>query len=112
MALDWPDSPTVGQIYSPGPPSNNSWIYDGEKWEANNTMPVPGPPGPTGPAGPRGDTGATGQTGPQGAQGVQGPQGLQGVAGPQGPQGAQGATGPDRCARVEASLPPPCTPPR
>lgn len=29
MALNFPDSPTVGQIYTF---ANKSWTYDGQKW--------------------------------------------------------------------------------
>jgi hypothetical protein len=31
MAIDFPNSPTVGQMYTVG---NRSWRYDGEKWVA------------------------------------------------------------------------------
>lgn len=112
MAINFPSSPTNGEVYSYG---DSSWIWDGARWEARATELVAGPTGPTGPAsnvtgptgsqgatgsqgptgatGPHGATGATGPQGEQGVQGVQGDQGLQGIQGIQGATGPQGATG-------------------
>jgi len=66
MALDFPDNPTIGQIYG-------QWTWSGTSWTAGTEAdPIivpgpagpPGPQGPTGPAGPQGDTGPTGPAGP------------------------------------------------
>jgi hypothetical protein len=44
MAIDFPNSPTLNQIYTVG---DTSWTYDGEKWLVSSAGLV----GPTGPAG-------------------------------------------------------------
>lgn len=85
MAITFPSSPTLNQVYSYG---SQSWTWNGFAWELNLITAVAGPEGPAGP------TGATGPQGPQGIQGIQGPQGDVGPAGPTGPTGATGATGP------------------
>jgi hypothetical protein len=63
MAIDFPNSPTNGQVYSVG---TKSWTYVSaeNKWVASGAP--QGPTGPTGPIGPSstGPTGATGPTGP------------------------------------------------
>lgn len=81
MALDFPSSPVLNEVYSSG---GRSWIWNGTEWLGYN----PGLPGPTGATGPIGLTGATGPTGLTGATGVQGPTGATGI------QGATGVTGP------------------
>ena len=92
MAISFPSSPTVGQIYTYG---TRSWKWTGTAW-VSQTQNI-APTGPTGPTGPAGSTGATGVAGPTGATGPQGPQGIPGTAaatGATGPSGATGATGP------------------
>ena len=74
MAISFPLSPSLGQIYTL--PTGESWEWNGSAWQ---TL---GSPGVTGPAGPQGPTGPTGATGPTGS------------AGPTGPTGATGPTGP------------------
>lgn len=64
MPVNFPNSPSVGQIYTVG---NKSWIYDGVTWTSNSTTPI---------------------------QGIQGTQGTQGNLGLQGTQGISGQTDP------------------
>ena len=114
MAIDFPSSPTINQIYTFG---GRSWQWNGTGWDIYSSG-TSGNTGATGPQGIQGVTGNTGGTGPQGIQGVTGntgangtngatgntgatgSQGLQGVTGntggtgPQGIQGTTGATGP------------------
>lgn len=59
-ALDFPNSPTLNQVFSSG---NRTWTWDGTAWVSSGTVGDIGPVGPTGP------TGSTGPTGPTGAQG-------------------------------------------
>jgi hypothetical protein len=47
-ALDFPDSPSNDQIYTPN--ANTAWQYDGEKWNFLGSSDSIGPTGPTGPA--------------------------------------------------------------
>jgi hypothetical protein len=54
MAFDFPNAPTLGQVYQ-------GYTWDGEKWAY-----TAGGTGPTGIAGPTGVTGTTGTTGPTG----------------------------------------------
>lgn len=61
--IDFPNSPTIGQIFTSG---DKSWQWDGQKWEAISS---PGPTGATGPIGATGAVGATGTTGATGADG-------------------------------------------
>ena len=66
-AIDFPNSPTVGQQFSAG---GNVWAWTGTVWQVVRVTPT-GPTGPTGAAGATGPTGAsvtgaTGATGPQG----------------------------------------------
>jgi hypothetical protein len=70
MSLDFPASPTVGEVFQ-------GWVWDGVKWAAGPG--TPGPEGPEGPAGPPGTQGPAGSTGPAGGTGPAGP------AGPPGP---------------------------
>jgi hypothetical protein len=80
MALNFPNNPTVGQMYES---ELRQWQWTGTVWQAKN--PSTGPTGPTGAQGP------VGAQGPQGLQGtastVPGPQGLVGPTGPRGPTG-------------------------
>lgn len=55
-AIDFPNSPTVGQLFTVG---ETTWEWTGVLWEGSSVA-IPGPQGPTGP------TGATGSTGPAG----------------------------------------------
>lgn len=93
MAIDFPNSPTLNQVFTVG---TNSWTWNGSAWNVvrvaavgpQGPQGIQGPTGLTGPAGPAGPTGATGATG------AQGPQGIQGLTGETGATGATGATGP------------------
>jgi hypothetical protein len=58
MAIDFPNSPTIGQIFTSG---DNKWEWDGTSW---NVVPTELPAGATGPTGPTGATGPIGATGP------------------------------------------------
>lgn len=81
MPLNFPDSPSLNEIYTSG---SNSWRWDGTVWNALSSSSV-GPAGPTGAdstvAGPTGPTGPIGPTGPQGPTGATGPVGATGPAG-------------------------------
>jgi hypothetical protein len=57
MAIDFPSSPSLSQVYSFG---GRSWIWNGTQWLGYNT----GATGPTGYTGYTGYTGFTGYTGP------------------------------------------------
>jgi len=96
MAINFPSSPTVGQIYTF---AGRSWEWNGQGWQAYPGPALVGPTGPTGSIGNTGPTGPTGVGGPTGpASGPTGPTGATGsastVAGPTGPTGTTGATGP------------------
>lgn len=82
MALLFPSSPTIGQIYTS--PLGQQWEWNGEAWESI----VPGGTGPTGPTGSNGPTGTTGATGAI----VSGTTGPTGPAGPAGPTGSTSLT--------------------
>jgi hypothetical protein len=90
MTIDFPDSPTIDDLFSAG---GRTWRWTGEVWEAVTTV------GPTGPTGPTGPQGIQGETGPQGPTGDTGPTGATGadsdVTGPTGPTGDTGPTGAD-----------------
>jgi microcystin-dependent protein len=100
MAINFPDSPTVDDLFTV---NDRTWKWTGSTWTTVEALTL-GPTGPTGALGPTGPTGAastvtgptgaTGSTGPTGAGGEQGPQGAQGVQGNPGPQGDTGPTGP------------------
>jgi hypothetical protein len=104
MSIDFPNTPTIGEIYTVG---NISWVWDGIVWNSFGSIEI-GSTGPTGPTGPQGEVGPTGPTGadstvagptgPTGPQGEVGPTGPTGadstVAGPTGPTGPQGEIGP------------------
>lgn len=84
MPLNFPDSPSLNEIYTSG---SNSWQWDGTVWNALSSSSV-------GPAGPTGATstvpGPTGPTGPTGPQGIQGPTGATGAIGPAGGGASEG----------------------
>ena len=64
MAIDFPNSPTVGQVYpSPAVPGTPIYQWDGNKWVMLLSGGVTGPTGVTGPPGSGGSVGATGPTG-------------------------------------------------
>jgi hypothetical protein len=52
VAIDFPNSPSVGQELTVG---DRTWRWDGTAWSAAIQAPVPGPTGPTGPVGPTGN---------------------------------------------------------
>lgn len=83
-AIDFPSTPTVGQIYTNGV---NTYEWDGTAWRLVRTSAV-GPTGPTGPAG--ADSTVIGPTGPTGP-GITGPTGADSTI--VGPTGATGPTG-------------------
>jgi hypothetical protein len=82
MAISFPTSPSIGQIYVL--PTGEAWEWNGDAWQSL------GSPGVTGPAGPVGATGATGGTGATGATGLTGATGATGATGDQGPGGYGG----------------------
>lgn len=53
MAINFPSSPTVGDIYTY---ASRSWQWNGQGWQA---YPGPASVGPTGPTGPAGTAGST-----------------------------------------------------
>jgi hypothetical protein len=93
MAISFPASPTLNQVYTYG---NRSWKWTGTAWVSQSVSTAPtGPTGPTGATGsastvpgPQGPTGATGSTGATGATGA-----ASTVAGPTGSTGPTGAQG-------------------
>lgn len=102
MAIDFPNSPTIGQTFTVG---NNVYTWTGSVWNLT-VSPVIGPTGPTGSIGPTGSTGSTGA-----ASTVTGPTGSIGSTGPTGPTGATGAastvtgpTGPTGAAGITLSI--------
>ena len=78
MALNFPDSPSVNDIFTSG---SSRWQWDGSSWVRQGS------------AGAQGAGGATGAQGSAGAQGLAGAQGAAGAAGAQGATGAAGAQG-------------------
>ena len=68
MPLNFPDSPTLNEIYTSG---SNSWRWDGTVWNAlsSSIVGIDGTTGVTGATGPAGATGATGAIGPTGPAG-------------------------------------------
>lgn len=47
MPLDFPDSPTEGQVFTDG---KTTWTWEAPRWIGATT--IEGPPGPQGPPGP------------------------------------------------------------
>ena len=108
MPLQFPFSPSIGQIYTY---SGYSWSWDGERWVpvvfkgstgatgatgiGATGISVIGATGATGSGltGATGPRGATGSTGPTGTTGATGPTGATGLLGPLGSTGATGPTG-------------------
>ena len=84
MAINFPDSPVVNDVYSLG---GTSWVWNGASWVNQGTVTQ----GALGIQGTLGIQGATG-SGSQGVQGVQGTTGS-GSQGVQGTSGAQGVSG-------------------
>jgi hypothetical protein len=88
MAIDFPDSPEIGEIYTFG---TQTYVWNGIAWRLVRTSAV-GPTGPTGPAGE--DSTAIGSTGPTGPEGPTGPTGpASTVTGPTGATGPAGSFG-------------------
>jgi len=87
MALDFPTSPALNEIYSY---EGRSWQWNGYAWDVYSS----GTSGNTGATGPQGNTGATGATGNNGTNGTNGNTGATGGTGPQGNTGNTGGTGP------------------
>ena len=83
MAIDFPNSPTNGQVFTPVGVSK-TWVYNSTdaKWTIQQQT-VTGPQGSAGPTGPTGSAGSNGVTGPTGAAST--------VTGPTGPTGPIGA---------------------
>lgn len=74
-ALDFPDSPEIGQIFTG---VERTWTWNGSVWEIFGAVSA----GPQGPAGPASEVpGPTGATGPVGLQGPTGPTGANGLDG-------------------------------
>lgn len=88
MAIDFPNTPYVGQVYTY---SGRSWTWNGVSWKAVGTA--------------QGVAGIQGNQGLQGIQGIQGDLGFQGI---QGLQGIQGNQGPN--AAISFSATPPLLP--
>jgi hypothetical protein len=85
MAIDFPNSPTLNQVFTVG---SNSWKWNGTLWNV-----VRQTTGASGPSGPSGAQGASGPSGPSGASGATGPSGATGATGPSGPSGPSGPGG-------------------
>lgn len=96
MAIDFPNTPAVGQSFLSG---GRTWIWSGSVWNVQEGV------GPTGPTGPQGDAGISGATGPTGATGPSGgPTGPTGPEGPTGPQGIIGPTGPTGATGADSQV--------
>jgi len=67
MPIDFPNSPTLNDVYTVG---NNSWKWDATSWNLVRSIGPSGPIGLTGPTGATGPSGPTGATGPSGAASV------------------------------------------
>jgi hypothetical protein len=70
MALDFPSSPSLNQVYRS--PTGESWRWNGFAWNSLGTG-AGGPQGPNGTNGTIGVNGATGSQGPIGATGPNNP---------------------------------------
>ena len=91
MAIDFPNSPTTGDVHSDG---GASWRWSGYAWRR---IPDPGAKGEPGEKGQKGEIGSTGSQGDKGEKGapstVAGPQGQKGEAGDKGANGTTGTDG-------------------
>ena len=93
MAVNFPNSPSSGDVHSDG---GASWRYNGYAWAR---IPDPGAKGEPGSKGQKGEVGLTGSTGQKGEKGqkgdveAQGNKGQKGDAGPQGNAGTAGDKG-------------------
>ena len=85
MALNFPDNPSVNDIFTSG---SSRWQWDGSSWVRQGSAGAQGATGAAGAAGAQGLAGAQGAAGAAGAQGATGAAGAQGVAGP--PAGSNG----------------------
>lgn len=92
MALDFPATPSNGQVYTSG---GRSWTYDSSQtaWLSTTIQSLQGIQGAQGIQGIQGIQGAQGAAGTNGTQGAQGNQGIQGITGSTGAQGIQGLQG-------------------
>ena len=90
MAVNFPDTPNVGQVHSEG---GANWRWSGYAWRR---IPDPGAKGEPGAKGDQGDKGDVGLTGPQGDKGDKGaPSTVAGAKGDKGDKGVDGSIGSD-----------------
>ena len=87
MAVNFPNSPSSGDVHSEG---GASWRWSGYAWRR---IPDPGAKGEPGATGQKGEIGSTGSQGDKGDKGA--PSTVAGPTGPTGDKGATGATGGD-----------------
>ena len=88
MAIDFPNSPSVGDTHSDG---GAVWKWNGYAWRR---VPDPGAKGEPGAKGDKGQKGEVGLTGAQGDKGVKGePSTVAGAKGQKGEDGQKGSTG-------------------
>ena len=100
MAINFPDSPSVGATHSDG---GAVWKWNGYAWRR---VPDPGAKGEPGQKGEKGQKGEVGLTGAQGDKGVKGePSTVAGAKGQKGEDGLKGSTGAngDKGAKGEPS---------
>ena len=87
MAVNFPNSPSSGDVHSEG---GASWRWSGYAWRR---IPDPGAKGEPGEKGQKGEIGSTGSQGDKGDKGA--PSTVAGDKGQKGEVGAQGITGSD-----------------
>ena len=87
MAIDFPNSPNVGDVHTDG---GANWRWSGYAWRR---VPDPGAKGEPGSKGQKGEIGNTGSQGDKGEKGA--PSTVAGPQGQKGEQGQKGATGSD-----------------
>jgi hypothetical protein len=93
MALNFPSSPQLDDVYTEG---NRSWRWNGRFWQATSvTTGYAGSAGATGFTGSQGELGYTGSAGFTGSFGFTGSQGEQGYTGSSGLDGYTGSKGND-----------------
>ena len=90
MAIDFPNSPSVNQVFTSG---SKSWIWNGTSWAGNNNAGFVGSQGYTGSLGYSGSIGYTGSSGYTGSLGYTGSFGNTGYTGSLGYTGSSGYTG-------------------